>query len=166
MNCCTLYHVTTSGNDRDNNYFAIGDTHRLIPVISPSDATDKSVSWSIINESISKINSEGVLHAWNLGETLAYVTTSNNVKSRVTVEVVRDATIVHTTQVTIIPSTITFDVVNDIGIYKEAHANVSPVYSSYNVVSWTADIDAEKIIMLESLGNNHARVKLNDKMAR
>lgn len=157
----TMYHVTTSGVDRNHNYFAIGDTYALIASIQPSDTTDRSLSWSVVNSQISKINVQGVLHAWNVGETLAYVTTSNNIKARTTIEVIRDTELVHAQDINVSPQIITFNVTTEANQYKVVTASVVPPYATFNNVAWTLDADAEKLVIFESLGDNSARIKLN-----
>ncbi len=44
----------------ENNIF-VGDTRELVPVITPADATDKSVSWRSTDESVAEVNEKGVV---------------------------------------------------------------------------------------------------------
>ena len=45
--------------------------------------------------------------------------------------------------------------------YTVISAVVDPADSSYNIVRWTLDTDANKIVTFESLSNNQARVHVN-----
>lgn len=153
----TLYHIT------NDNYFAIGETYKLSAYITPSDATDKSVSWNIINSNISKINQQGVLTSWNVGETIAMVSTSNDLRARVQVQVVKNSQLVLVDSLTIDPNEVTF-------IVEEAPntptqvitAIVKPVFSTYKTVAWTTDAAFDALCTLIPLGNNQARITLNN----
>lgn len=56
----------------------IGETRKLIPVFTPSEVTDCSVSFSSENESVATVSPEGVLTATGLGETNILVTSIAN----------------------------------------------------------------------------------------
>ena len=152
----TLYHIT------NDNFFAIGETYPLSVYITPTDATDKSVSWSIINSNISKINDQGVLHAWNVGQTMAIVTTSNNIRARVEVEVVKNAQIIPVEALSIDPSEITFYVDESyVDRVVTVTAKVVPSFSTYRTVKWTTDAAFDALCALNPIGNNQAEVRLN-----
>lgn len=153
----TLYHIT------NDNYFAIGETYRLSAYIQPSDATDKSVSWSIINPNVSKINQQGVLTAWNVGQTLAIVATSNNMRARVEVEVIKNSQLVLVDSITIDPDTVTF-IANEAPSSPEivVTAIVKPSFSTYKTVAWTTDAAFDAMCTLRPIGNNQAQVVLNN----
>ncbi|MCR5304628.1 MAG: DUF6273 domain-containing protein, partial [Lachnospiraceae bacterium] len=44
----------------ENNIF-VGDTRELVPMITPADATDKSVSWRSTDESVAEVDEKGVV---------------------------------------------------------------------------------------------------------
>lgn len=152
------YHITT------DDYFAIGDTYKLTPVISPSDATDKSVSWSVINSIISKINDDGVLTGWNVGETTAIVTTTNGVKSRTAVEVVKNVSMIDAESIILNPSSLVFKLVDgepntDV---RYVDAVVEPAYAANNIVDWSLDADGQQICTITAVGNNRVKVTTNN----
>ena len=154
----TEYHITT------DDYFALGDTYKLTPVISPSDATDKSVSWSVINSIISKINDDGVLTGWNVGETTAIVTTTNGIKSRIAVEVVKNVSMIDAESIILTPSTLVFKLVdseanNEI---KYVDAVVEPAYAANNIVDWSLEADGQQICTITAVGNNRVKVTTNN----
>lgn len=48
----------------------VGETQTLTAIVSPSDATDKSVNWSSSNSSVATVSSSGMITAISVGETL------------------------------------------------------------------------------------------------
>ena len=63
----------------NDNYWVMGDYIKLIPVLTPKDCTDRTVTWKIQNSNIAKINFNGVITAWNIGETTAIASTAKSV---------------------------------------------------------------------------------------
>lgn len=66
-----------------------GSTAQLIPTISPSDATNKAVTYSSSNPSVATVNANGLVSAVNNGSTTITVTTTDGsfkVTSNVTVQ--------------------------------------------------------------------------------
>lgn len=59
----------------------IGDTKQLVAVITPNDATDKSVIWKSFNEKVCTVSEEGLVTATGLGGTIVTVTTKDGGKS-------------------------------------------------------------------------------------
>lgn len=150
----TLYHIT------NDNYFAIGEYSKLSAYITPSDVTDKSVTWSIVNNNISKINQQGVLTAWNVGQTIAIVATTNNIRSRVEVEVVKNSQIIPVEDIYIDPDNVTILYTDKEKIVNIA-AIVTPSFSTYKTVKWSTDAALEAICDFNVLSNNKAQVRLN-----
>lgn len=151
----TLYHVT------NDNYFAIGESNKLSAYITPSDVTDKSVTWSIINKNISKINQQGVLTAWNVGQTIAVVSTTNNIKSRIEVEVVKNSQLILVEDLSIDPDNITI-LYTDKEKVVNISAVVKPTFSTYKTVKWSTDAALDAICDFNVLNNNKAQVRLNN----
>ena len=156
----TFYHIT------QDNYFATGDSYKLVPVISPADATDKTVSWSVANKLISKVDTNGVVTAWNVGDTLVFVSTTNGIKSRVNIEVVKNAALVNAESIVIDPESISFNAATD-GISGNAKeitvkATVLPAIATYSVVEWYMDADGNRMCNFVSLGDNSVKITLNE----
>lgn len=151
----TGYHVTNDG------YFAIGQTHLLKPIINPVDSTDLSVTWSISNSNIAKINPGGVLTSWNVGETYAIVTTSNGLKNRVTVEVTKNTAFVAVDEVTVDPVYLSINAENDKNKQFIVTANITPVFASYTTVEWSGDNDLSRICTFKAQENNQVQITLN-----
>lgn len=147
-----LYHVST------DNYFVIGETYQLKAVISPTDATDNSVTWTSVNPLVSKLNSYGVLHAWNVGETMAIVTTSNNLKARIIVQVVKNSTMQTVDSITLDPSSVTIQVDEPDTATHIVTAMIEPPFATYHTVEWKLDDAAAKLCQITALGNNKVSI--------
>lgn len=151
----TEYHVT------NDNYFAIGQTHLLKPIINPVDSTDLSVTWSISNSNIAKINQGGVVTSWNVGETYATVTTSNGIKNRVTIEVTKNTAFVSVESLEVSPSSISLNAENDKDKKITVSAKITPVFASYTTVEWQGDADLDRICTFMVQEDNTVQIQLN-----
>lgn len=80
----------------------VGEKRRLLPVFSPAEVTDASVSYFSENESVAKVSTEGILTATGLGETVVSVVSNANpdLKTTCAVSVTRESGIVVTDDVT------------------------------------------------------------------
>lgn len=158
----TEYHITS------DMFFATGDTHKFPYTITPSDATDKTVTWSSLNELVAIVNEYGIATGWNVGETYVIVTTSNGVKARVVVEVVKNLSVVSTSSIELNPSSITFDAKNPDPQSTVITATVHPITGTYNVVDWSMDANAEALFGYAVLENNKVKVsvKTTDNVGR
>ena len=68
---------------------AVGDTKTLVATVSPSNATDKTVTWSSNNTSVLTVSSSGTITAKAVGTATITVTTSNlSIKANCSVSVV------------------------------------------------------------------------------
>lgn len=155
-NRITEYHITT------DNYVAYTNTYRLSAVIGPADATDKDIQWNTLNREIALVNTSGVISAWNVGETMAIATTSNNIKARVTVEVVKNGKIIDTESIKLSTQDMNIIVENPSTYSQEVTASVLPIYATYNVVSWALDANAFKLCEIISGENNVVTVAYRD----
>jgi len=66
--------VSISQNSLDLN---TGETYQLSATITPSNATDQSVTWSVGNASVATVNSSGLVSAVSAGTTTITVTTND-----------------------------------------------------------------------------------------
>lgn len=58
-----------------------GDSIQLTATVTPSDATDRSISWSSSNPTVASVDSNGLVLAINAGNTIITVTTSDGSKT-------------------------------------------------------------------------------------
>lgn len=151
----TDYHLSV------DNYWVTGDYEKLIPVISPKDATDRSVTWFIQNSDIAKINWDGIVTAWNLGETTAIATTSNDLRAKCIIEVVKESKYIDVDSITLDPSEITLIVDGDANQYYTVVATVLPLFATNTTVTWSMTNEISNCISLINLGDNKIKVVLN-----
>ena len=71
--------VAVSGISLDTNSFSLikGNTRVLIPTITPSNASNKSLTWSSSNATIASVNTSGLVTANAVGSALITATTSD-----------------------------------------------------------------------------------------
>lgn len=143
-------------------YWVISSDFKLIPIITPQNATDRSISWSIQNANIAKINFDGVVNSWNIGETTAIATTSNDLKAKTIIEVVRDTTFIPVESIEVNPKQIILVVDGDPNQSYDVTATINPVYASNTTISWSPSSEIMDCIKVVPITNNIVRVSLND----
>jgi len=151
----TLYHLSL------DNYWVMGNYLKLIPIILPTDATDKSITWKIQNENIAKINFDGVVTSWNLGETTAIVSTSNELRAKTIIDVVKESRFVPVDDILLDPVEIELYVDGSLNQYHVVTATVLPLFATNPTVTWSTSYEISNCISLINLGNNQVKVILN-----
>lgn len=74
--------VTAVSLNEDKITFSnLADTKQLTAIITPEDATDKSVTWKSYNEQVCTVSDEGLVTAIGIGNTIVTVTTNDGGKS-------------------------------------------------------------------------------------
>ena len=107
-----------------------GSTITLTPTITPTNATDKSVTWSSNNESVATVNSSGVVTGVANGTATITVTTTSGSKTatcKVTVNVPATSVDLSDDEVTI-----------DAGKSVKLTATVSPADATVKTVTWSS----------------------------
>ncbi|MFR0558996.1 Ig-like domain-containing protein, partial [Pseudoscardovia radai] len=69
-----------------------GDMQQLTTIVTPSNATDKTVTWKSLNESVATVDQNGVVTAVKEGTATIYAYTSNGVSAQATVKVAAKTT--------------------------------------------------------------------------
>lgn len=151
----TDYHLSVDG------FWVSGDYEKLTPIITPKDATDKSINWFIQNRDVAKINWDGVVTAWNLGETTAIASTTNDLRAKCIVEVVRDTKYIDVDSITLDPSELTMFVDGDANQYYVITATIDPLFATNSSVNWSISSELTNCISLINLGNNRVKVVLS-----
>jgi uncharacterized protein YjdB len=123
-----------------------GDSEKLIATISPSDATYKDIDWRSGDESIVRVDTNGVVTALKAGLALITVTTRNNGKKDVC-SVVVEPKIVAVTGVTLDKTSLTLIV----GGFENLTAEVAPSDATNKELIWES-ADTE-IATVDSKGN-------------
>ena len=151
----TNYHIS------NDDYIVTGEYEKLIPIISPPDATDRSIRWLIQNQDIAKLNWDGVVTAWNIGETTAIVSTTNDLSAKCIIEVVKDVKYIPVDSITIDPEEIILYVDGDENQYVTINAIVEPIFATNTTVNWTIDSNIIGCISAINCGDNKLKVTLN-----
>lgn len=74
-------HVTSVSLDKNSVTLEEGETEQLTATVSPSNATDKSVTWSSSNTSVATVSSNGLVTAVSHGSATITVTTTDGNKT-------------------------------------------------------------------------------------
>ncbi len=111
----------------------VGDKLRLQAVIEPQNTADKSVVWSVDDESIATVSQEGLVTGVAAGETIVYATTANNIAAACTITV--NPRIYQVTKLSINPAEVTLEVEEK----YELSVIYSPDYATDRTVVWTSD---------------------------
>jgi hypothetical protein len=82
--------VTSVSFDYDKIGLAIGDTHTIIASVSPSDATNKTLTWYSSNSSVASVSSSGYVVAIAYGKVTISASSTNGVVARANVTVFYD----------------------------------------------------------------------------
>lgn len=151
----TTYHLSA------DNYWVTGEYVKLTPIITPSNSTDKSITWKIQNKDIATINWDGVVTAWNLGETTAIASTSNDLRAKCIIEVVKDTSYIDIDNITIDPQEVTLVVDGDANQFVIVSAEIEPLFATNATVIWSTSYEINNCISIINLGNNQVKLVLN-----
>ena len=140
--------------------FKVGETISLTAIVSPDDATDKSIVWTSDNNNIATVGTTGVVTAVNVGKVNIKATNSAGLSDEITLTVI--STLAE--GINVIPSQLTLKV-NESGALT---VNITPatttdkgvVFASSNTE--VAIVDAEGRITALSLGETVITARTND----
>ena len=110
---------------------SVNQTYQVSPVIMPSNATNKSVTWSSSNTNITTVSSSGLVTARSSGTATITVTTVDGSKTA-TLAVTVSVSSVNVASVTISPSIVTLSV-NDT---YQVIPSIDPPNASNKMVTW------------------------------
>ena len=139
----------------------VGDTQTLVATVSPSDAADKSVSWSSNNTSVASVSSSGVVTAKAVGTATITVKTKDGDKTA-------------TCSVTVNPINVTGVSLNKnsmsllVGETQTLTATVSPNNATDKSVTWSsnntsvASVSSSGVVTAKAVGTATITVKTND----
>ena len=123
-----------------------GSTTTLIPTISPTTATNKSVKWKSSNTKIATINSEGLITAIKAGKSTITVTTVDNRKTAKCIVTVKTIPIINVTNITIDAENISMNV----GDSDVLTTTITPDNATNQNVTWNSS--DESIVTVNSEG--------------
>ena len=87
-----IIEVSSLSLDRSQTSMYTGDSDKVTTIISPSDATDKTVEWTSSDESIATVDANGNIVAKKDGEVTIKVKTKNNKVAELKIKVVKKPT--------------------------------------------------------------------------
>ena len=138
----------------------VGDTISLTAIVSPDDATDKSIVWSSDNNNIATVGTTGVVTAVNLGIVNIKATNSAGLSDEITLTVIPTLA----ENIIVMPSQLTLKV-NESGtlivnITPETTTDKGVVFASSNTE--VATVDAQGNVTALSLGETVITARTND----
>ena len=110
-----------------------GETYTLIATVSPSDAEDKSVTWSSSNTSVASVSSSGVITAKTVGNATITVKTNDGAKTA-TCQVTVKSKAIPVTGISLNKTTMSLAA----GESEYLYATISPSNATDKSVSWTS----------------------------
>ena len=126
--------VTGVTLDKTSLTLTSGETETLTATVSPSDATDPSLTWSSNNLNVASVSSTGVVTARKAGTAVITVTTNDGGKTA-TCTVTVKAPVIPVTGVTLDKTSLTLTE----GETQALTATVSPSNASDKTVSWLSN---------------------------
>ena len=140
-----------------------GETQTLTATVSPSNATDKSVTWSSNNTSVATVSSTGVVTAKSAGSAIIMVTTKDGSKTA-TCSVTVKAKTVSVTGVSLDYTSLTMTE----GETQTLTATISPSNATDKSVTWSssntsvATVSSAGVVTAKAAGTVTITVKTND----
>lgn len=138
--------VTKISINSDDFTVKVGNTKSLTYTISPSNATNKKVSWDTNNPSVAKVSSTGKVTGVGAGTAYITIKSVDGVSDKVKV-VVTKRNPIKATKITLSPSSLTLNV----GAKKTVTATVSPSNASIKTITWLSH--NTNIAKVDSKGN-------------
>lgn len=138
--------VTKVSINSDDFTVKVGNTKSLTYTITPSNATNKKVSWDTNNPSVAKVSSTGKVTGVGAGTAYITIKSVDGVSDKVKV-VVTKSNPIKATKITLSPSSLTLNV----GAKKAVTATVSPSNASIKTITWVSHNN--NIAKVDSKGN-------------
>ena len=155
--------VTGISLDKTSLSMTEGDTETLTATVLPSDATDKSVTWSSNNTSVALVSSDGLVTAKAAGTATITVKTNDGSKTA-SCAVTVNKKVIPVTSVALNKSSLTMTV----GDTQTLTATVSPSNATDKSVSWSsnktsvASVSTSGVVTAKAAGTATITVKTND----
>ena len=159
----TKINVTGISLSPTTKTMGVGGSFTIIPTITPSNATDKSITWFSGNPSVATVDANGKVTALGIG-TAVITATTNDGGYKTTCTVTVSNNIVNVTGVTMIPTSRTMYA----GDSYHLDAIVSPDNATDKSVTWTssnpaiATVDENGIVLALKAGTTTITATTND----
>jgi len=159
----TTIAVTSVSLNKSSVILEKGETLSLSATVSPSNATNKSVTWSSSNTSVAAVSSSGVVTAKSVGTATITVKTSDGSKTAKCTITVKEGTVA-VTGVSLNKSSATLEKGNTLSL----SATVSPSNATNKSVTWSssntsvATVSSSGVVTAKSAGTAMITVKTSD----
>lgn len=156
-------HVSSVSLNKNSIELPIGKSETLVATILPSNATNKSVTWSSNDTSVATVSSTGEVKAKALGSAIITVKTNDGGKTA-TCSITVTAEIISVTGVSINPPSLSMAV----GDTQTIFAKITPSDATDNTVSWSssnpsiATVSSSGIVTAKSVGTATVTARTND----
>ena len=155
--------VTGVSLNRDATTLTVGETEQLTATVSPSNATNKTVSWNSSNPAVVSVGSKGLITANAAGTATITVTTEDGNKTAQCVITVNEK-VISVTNVTLNKTSINLSV-NET---EQLSANISPSNATNKKVTWSssntniASVSSSGLITAKAIGKVTIAVTTED----
>ena len=155
--------VTGVSLDRTSLSLTEGETYSLVATVTPSNATNKSVTWSSSNTTVATVSSSGVVTAKAGGSATITVKTSDGAKTATCAVTVKAKTVA-VTGVSLNKTSLTMTV----GDTQTLAATVTPSNASNKSVTWSssdtsvATVSSSGVVTAKAAGSATITVTTND----
>ena len=155
--------VSSVSLNKNSLELPIGKSETLVATILPSNATNKSVTWSSNNTSVATVSSSGEVKAKALGSAIITVKTNDGGKTA-TCSVTVTAEIISVTGVSINPPSLSMAV----GDTQTVYAEITPSDATDNTVSWSssnpsiATVSSSGVVTAKAAGTATVTARTND----
>ncbi len=156
-------HVSSISLNKNTMELSVGKSETLVATILPSNATNKSVTWSSNNTSVATVSSTGEVMAKALGSAIITVKTSDGGKTA-TCSVTVSAENISVTGVSVNPPSLSMAV----GDTQIIYANITPSDATDNTVAWSssntaiATVSSSGIVTAKAIGTATITARTND----
>ena len=158
-----VYPVESVTLDKSTYEMTVGDNVTLKATVNPSNATDKTVSWSSSNESVATVSQNGEVSALKKGTTTITVTTKDGGKTA-TCKITVEDKVYPVESVTLDKSTYEMTVGDNVAL----KATVNPSNATDKTVSWSsnntsvATVSQNGVVTAKKKGTAKITVTTND----
>ena len=157
--------VTSVSLDKTTAELTVGETLKLTATVSPSDAANKSVTWSSSNTDIATVGTDGTVTAKAVGTADITVTTADGGKTATCKVTVKEATTeIEVTGITISDGTEgSEEKTLKVGNTLSLTANIDPSNATNQNITWSVsdDKDDVDVVTLSSTTDKEIKVTAN-----
>ena len=156
--------VTNISLNATSATMSVGETKQLTATISPSNATNKSVTWSSSNSSVATVSSSGLVTAKSTGNTTITCKANDGSGKYATCDITVKNSTVNVTSITLSPSSASLTV----GDTQQLTATISPSNATNKSVTWSssnssvATVSSSGLVTAKSAGSVTIKCKAND----